>query len=164
MDNIKIYEVSDNYIDYLVPFAEHLFHNKKKNQKNNRKYIGVVFEVNGLNYFAPLSSFKPKHIQMKESVDFLKVKNYAVINLNNMFPVPLGECRYVDISKVKDNNYKALLLAEYRYIKSIQNRIRKNASTVYYHKIKNGNSTPLSKRCNDFDLLENACNMYKDNR
>lgn len=161
MDNIKIYEINNDYIDYLVPLAKHLFHNKKKSQKNDRKYIGIVLKINGLNYFAPLSSFKPKHIQMKESVDFLKVKNYAVINLNNMFPVPLGECSYVDISKIKDKNYKALLLAEYRYIKSIQNKIRKNASTVYYHKIKNGDSTPLSKRCNDFTSLENACMLYK---
>ena len=58
-------------------------------------------------------------------------KEYAVINLNNMFPVPLSECRYVDISKVKDQHYKDLLLAEYRYIKSIQDKIRKNAATVY---------------------------------
>ena len=25
---------------------------------------------------------------MKESVDFIKIKDYAVINLNNMIPVP----------------------------------------------------------------------------
>lgn len=46
--------------------------------------------VNGFDYFAPLSSFKDKHKTMKESVDFLKVKDYAVINLNNMFPVVKG--------------------------------------------------------------------------
>lgn len=92
MDNIKLYEINSRYIDYLVPFAPHLFRNKKQNQQNERKYIGVVFHINGLDYFAPLSSFKPKHTQMKEGVDFLKLKNYAVINLNNMFPVPLSEC------------------------------------------------------------------------
>ncbi|MBQ9849136.1 MAG: type III toxin-antitoxin system ToxN/AbiQ family toxin [Clostridia bacterium] len=161
MDNIKLYEINSIYIDYLVPFAPHLFRNRKQNQQNERKYIGVVFHINGLDYFAPLSSFKAKHTQMKESIDFLKIKNYAVINLNNMFPVPLSECSYVDINKVKDMHYKALLLAEYRYIKSIQEKIRKNAATVYNHKIKNGNSTALAKRCNDFSVLEKACIEYK---
>lgn len=35
-------------------------------------------------------SFKPKHKKMKESVDFIKIKDYAVININNMIPVPKG--------------------------------------------------------------------------
>lgn len=72
MENIKIYEISSDYIDYLVPIAEHLYHNKKNNQKNERKYIGIVLTINGYDYFAPLSSFKPKHLKMKESIDFYK--------------------------------------------------------------------------------------------
>ena len=161
MENIKLYEINSGYIDYLAPFAPHLFHNKKQSQQNERKYIGVVFFINGFNYFAPLSSFKDKHINMKDSIDFLKIKNYAVINLNNMFPVPLSECNYVEISKVNDPKYKALLLAEYRYIKSVQDKIRKNAATVYSHKLKNGKSTALAKRCNDFSALEKACAIYQ---
>ena len=43
-----------------------------------------------MDYFAPLSSFKEKHTRMPEAVDFIKIKRYAVINLNNMFPVPVG--------------------------------------------------------------------------
>ena len=80
---------------------------------------------------------------MKEGLDFLKIKEYAVINLNNMFPVPSGLYTYVDINTQRDPKYKALLLAEYRMIKSIQDKIRKNAKTLYQLKIKNGDSTPL---------------------
>ena len=120
MDNIKIYEVNPSYINYLAAFAPHLFHNKKQGQQNTRKYIGVVLYINGFSYFAPLSSFKEKHKTMKEGIDFLKIKNYAVINLNNMFPVPNDECAYVEISKERNPKYKALLLAEYRTIKAIQ--------------------------------------------
>ena len=72
---------------------------------------------------------------MKEGLDFIKIKDYAVINLNNMFPVPLSEAKYVDIRSERDSHYRALLLAEYRYIKSIQEKIWKNAQNVY--KIKN---------------------------
>ncbi|MBR6577713.1 MAG: type III toxin-antitoxin system ToxN/AbiQ family toxin [Clostridia bacterium] len=161
MDNLNLYEISPSYISYLTAYAPHLFHNKKQEQKNERKYIGIVFEINGFDYFAPLSSFKDKHRKMNESIDFIKIKNYAVINLNNMFPVPPNERKYVDISQVSDPNYRSLLLAEYRYIKSIRERIRKNAQNIYKIKLKDGNSTSLAKRCNDFALLEKACNNYK---
>ena len=161
MDNIKLYEVNAEYIDYLSGYARHLFHNKQAGQTNERKYIGVILTVNGMDYFAPLSSFKPKHAHMPEALDFIKIKNYAVINLNNMFPVPFGLAVYVDISKERNPKYKSLLLAEYRVIKAMQEKIRKNARLVYKHKVENGESTALAKRCNDFPLLEKACKEYK---
>lgn len=160
MDNIKLYQVSPNYVDYLIPYAPHLFHNKQIGQQNERKYIGVVFHIHDMDYFAPLSSFKAKHRSMTESLDFIKIRNYAVINLNNMFPVPSGQFSYVDISKERNSKYKSLLLTEYRYIKSIQEKIRKNAATLYQLKVK-GTPSPLTKRCNDFELLEMLCKKYK---
>lgn len=161
MDNIKFYEVDPAYIDYLAPMAVHLFRNKKAGQQHERKYIGIVLTVNDMKYFAPLSSFKEKHRRMQEGLDFIKIKNYAVINLNNMFPIPDGEYHYVDISKEANLQYRSLLLAEYRFVKSIQEKIRKNAFTLYNHKMQYGNSTALAKRCNDFALLEQACREYK---
>lgn len=131
MENLKIYEIANAYIDYLIPFPPHLFHKKKE-----------------------------KHKKMKNNMDFLKVGNYAVINLNNMFPVPKSQCTYVDISKESKPSYKALLSAEYRIITSLADRILKNAKSLYDYKMKNGNSTPLAKRCNDFKLLESKCNEY----
>ena len=161
MDNIKLYEINVNYITYLSTYAPHLFQNKKAGQRNERKYIGIVFQINNLDYFAPLSSFKDKHKLMKEGLDFIKIKDYAVINLNNMFPVPPSEVKYVDIRNERDPHYRALLLAEYRFIKSIQEKIRKNAQNVYKLKLKDGNNSALGKRCNDFLLLEKACENYK---
>ncbi len=159
MANIKLYEISPSYVNYLLPGAPHLFHNKKPDQRNERKYIGILLTVNGMDYFAPLSSFKDKHRKMQEGLDFIKIKDYPVINLNNMFPVPVSQYHYVDISKEKNPKYKALLLAEYRYIKSIQERIYKNAATLYRLKI-GGNVSPLTKRCNDFILLETMCKKF----
>lgn len=160
MDNIKLYEIDNAYVSYLLPFAPHLFKNKKPGQQNERKYIGVVLSINGMDYFAPLSSFKPKHVKMKDGLDFIKIKNYAVINLNNMFPVPRGVYHYVNIASIQDPQYKALLQAEYRFIKSVQDRIRKNASNLYAHKLQYGDETALAKRCNNFLALEKACQEY----
>lgn len=161
MDEIKIYEVNAEYIDYLAACAPHLFHNRQEGQSHERKYIGVVLRVNEMDYFAPLSSFKPKHRLMKEGLDFIKIQRYAVINLNNMFPVPKHVCSYVDFNAVKDQRYRSLLLSEYRFIRSIQGKIRKNAAALYKHKLANGNGTSLSKRCNDFLLLESMCAEYQ---
>lgn len=160
MDNLKFYEIDSGYIDYLSKYETHLFQNKKSEQFNERKYIGIVMNVNDFNYFIPLSSYKDKHRKLKESLDFIKIKQYAVLNINNMFPVPEGKYTYVDFSKVKDNKYKQLLLREYRVIKSIQDKIRKNAIALYQHKIKMGNDTSLAKRCNDFLRLEKACEKF----
>lgn len=63
----------------------------------------------------------------------------------------------MDISKERNPKYKSLLLSEYRYIKSIQEKIRKNAVILYNHKIQNGDATALAKRCNDFKLRSKPC-------
>lgn len=80
------------------------------------------------------------------SVDFIKVQNYAVININNMIPVPEGEYSLVDVNGTKDPQYRYLMQAESREINRQKNRILKNADIVYKHKLRNGNSTPLAKR------------------
>ena len=43
---------------------------------------------------------------MKESIDFIKLKDYAVINLNNMIPVPDDQIIDININKEKDPSYK----------------------------------------------------------
>ena len=84
-NNIILYEVKSEYIKYLGNYQKHIF--TQTTGKGKRKYIGIVFEVKGIKYFAPLSSFKDKHKQMKESVDFIKIKDSAIINLNNMIQI-----------------------------------------------------------------------------
>lgn len=157
-DNIKIYGVNDAYIKYLSGYQEHLF--LHEGGSFGRKYIGTVLEINGLSYFAPLSSFKAKHKKMKESVDFIKIKDYAVINLNNMIPVPREQLIALDINAEKDPHYKFLLQAESREINRQKSRIRKNAEIVYNHKKRNKDSTSLAKRTNDFETLEKVCRSF----
>lgn len=158
--SIELYEVNPRYIDYLAPVAPHLFHNKKPGQHNERKYIGIILVVADMKYFAPLSSYKPKHDKMKNALDFIKIGNYAVVNINNMFPVPEGEYTYVNIREVRNEQYRKLLMTEYRIIKKMQDKIKKNAIELYKHKMERGISTNLAKRCNDFSLLEKKCRQY----
>ena len=157
--NLRIYEVKSAYIKFLSNYQEHIF--SQNEGKDKRKYIGIVLEIKGIKYFAPLSSFKDKHKKMREGVDFIKIKDYAVVNINNMIPVPESQIVNLDINKEKDPSYKYLLQAESREINRQKNRIKKNAEIVYSHKKHNGDSTALSKRTNDFELLEKLCAEYK---
>lgn len=160
MRELGFYTVEEAYVEHLAPLAPHLFRNARPEARHSRKFIGVVLEVNGFDYFAPLSSFKPKHAKMKNGLDFLKVGDYAVINLNCMFPVPDGCCERVDFSKEGDLRYRSLLVAEYGIVRKMQGKIRRNAANLYRHKIENGSSTALAARCNDFAALEKACLDY----
>ena len=98
---------------------------------------------------------------MKNGLDFIKIGDYAVLNINNMFPVPNGEYTYVDIPTVKNLQYRKLLMTEYRIIRKLQDKIMKSAAEVYKHKLKKGNTTALAKRCNDFKLLEDKSKKFK---
>ncbi len=99
--------VNPQYIKYLSQYQEHIF--ISDGDKSNRKYVGIVLQIKELKYFAPLSSFKPKSRKMKESVDFIKIGNYAVINMNNMVSIPERECHLVEINGIKDQQYKLLM-------------------------------------------------------
>ena len=155
-NNIRIYEIKDEYIKYLSNYQAHIF----AQQNRNRKYIGIVLEIQGMRYFAPLSSYKEKHKRMTERIDFIKIKDYAVINLNNMIPVPNSQIVDIDINKEKDPGYRFLLQAESREINRQKTKIRKNAELVYNYKKRNCNRTTFAKRINDFELLEKLSKEY----
>ena len=55
---MKLYEVTDRYINYLRKFDKRVYDNKENNRKVMRKYLGIVLKINGLNYYIPMSSPK----------------------------------------------------------------------------------------------------------
>ena len=161
MGKLRFYEIDEKYIDFLSHYSEHLFHNAKIQQNYSRKYIGILFEINGMKYFAPLSSFKPKHKRLCETIDFIKIGDMAVLNLNNMFPVPGGVYSLKNPNTEQNWQYKTLLNNEIRIIKQKSEIIISNAKAVYEHKMTNDGKSKLSQRCNDFKLLEIKCREYK---
>ena len=66
--NLKIVRVNTNYCDYLRKFDNKVPYNK--NEKELRPFVGILFTINDCEYFAPLSSPKPKHLKMKNTIDF----------------------------------------------------------------------------------------------
>jgi len=80
--SFSFYMADSDYCDYLrkkdpcVPYTmEH---------KSVRPFVGIVFLVGAFQYYAPLASPKPKHLQMKNQIDFLKINRgvWGAINFN----------------------------------------------------------------------------------
>ena len=49
MKALKIYEIDKKYLSYISTFSDHVFYSKT--DKSNRKYIGVVLEIENIDYF-----------------------------------------------------------------------------------------------------------------
>lgn len=83
----KLVKIDYMYCDYLRKYDKRVVYNKGK--KELRPFIGVLFSIGDKEYFASLSSPKPKHQIMKNNIDFFKIDNgtLGVINFNNMIPV-----------------------------------------------------------------------------
>ncbi len=155
---LNFYEVDDKYIEYLSIYDAKIMNAKIKERKFKRKYIGILFEINNVLYIAPLSSYKEKHKKMKERIDFIKIGDKSVINLNNMFPVNEENINRVDIEKEKDENYKQLLRNEYNLCVPKFSKIIKNANALYKQVVKY--NMPIKERCCNFKLLEDICINY----
>ena len=164
--NFSFYMVDSAYCDYLrktdpcVPYT--------KDKKSIRPFVGIVFTMNQFNYYAPLTSPKPKHIHMKNQIDFLKINNgeWGAINFNNMIPVSLEnltkvEMRILDSDSKPDIDYKNLLSNQLSWCNSHRNVILKQAEKLYYTIVQGKAWGNLSNRCCNFVLNEKQCLEYK---
>ena len=132
--NFKIVKLDYRYCDYLREFDYRVAYNR--GLKELRPYIGVLFKVNNLEYFAPLSSPKTKHLTMHNSIDLIKIKNgeYGVINLNNMLPVQKNNYELIDLNSPKDSSEIKrfnLIKKQLRCLNSNRNIISNNAINLY---------------------------------
>ena len=73
---MELYKVDMNYYNYLHYFESKIHY--IENEKQNRPFIGIVLNVNGKNFFAPLTSPTKKHLNMKNMQDFLKIDSRKV--------------------------------------------------------------------------------------
>ena len=135
MKNLKIYYISEQYINYLRKYDKNVAYNKN----STRPYIGVVYTYNNYNYFAPLASPKEKHKLINpKAIDIFKIEdgNLGVININNMIPTPIEELTEV-LPTVTDIKYKKMLEEQltflnnhkaelFKKINYFQNLYRKN--------------------------------------
>ena len=75
---MRFYHITETYINYLRQFDQMVY----KDKNESRPYVGVVLSVGGIQYFAPFTSPKSKHLRMKNSLDFRKINGgkFGAIN------------------------------------------------------------------------------------
>lgn len=164
---MRLYHIDDNYIAYIKNFDSKVLENK--NQR--RPYVGIVLDINGIKYYAPLSSPKNKHAHMNNGKDFRKIHQgvYGVINFNNMIPVPMSTVTEINFLSVADEKYRRLLQNQYRCIMQDKQNIESVANNLYslYMSDENRLSTndkQIKQRCCNFALLEEKCKEYEQSR
>ena len=163
----SFYMVDAEYCDFLrksdpcVPYTmEH---------KATRPFVGIVLFVNNVQYYVPLTSPKPKHLHMKNQIDFLKIKGgeWGAVNFNNMIPVHPGslkkvEMKILETDSKQDISYKILLSNQLSWCNSHREAILKQAEKLY-RLIVNGKAwSTLASRCCNFALDEMLCDAYGD--
>lgn len=159
-NRLKLYYISDNYVDYMRQFDDKIRYNKK----GTRPYVGIVYEHNNRYYFAPLASPKPKHKKMdKKALDIWLIDNgdLGIINFNNMLPSPLSELKEI-MPIVTDIKYKKLLENQISSINKDRYLIMKKVERFYYQYKNNRLSESITKRCCNFAILEDKSEKYKE--
>lgn len=164
--NLVLVKIDKRYCDYLRDFDSRIPFNYGK--KESRPFIGVLFSINECEYFAPLSSPKPKHLRLKSKVDFLKIDNgrLGAINFNNMLPVKENNVVKLDLKAeglTKEEKKYAVLLQKQLYWLSRHSELLYSKSRKLYEKYINGTlEASIVSRCCNFEILEEACKKYNE--
>ncbi|MCS1976162.1 type III toxin-antitoxin system ToxN/AbiQ family toxin [Escherichia coli] len=105
---MKFYVIADSYINHLVACDQHVYKNK-----GTRPYIGIVLEVNGVEFLAPLTSYKEKQDKIPNNSPLIfkmyelgNVENkLGMVQINNMVPVLGSEVELLDLSVLDPISY-----------------------------------------------------------
>lgn len=168
---MKWYALNKEYVNYLKKYDD-IVPNIEYAGKM-KCFLGVLLKSNrGMEYFAPLTSYKPKFITMNNDIDFFKIvgkqgKIYGAIDINNMIPVPKNEyveVLYENISQFREfkndrerKSYWKLLKTE---LSCINEDILLNNAEKLYRFVEQYPNSPLAQRCCNYILLEEKCIEY----
>lgn len=162
----NFYTVSNAYYEFLRQVDQRIPY--LRDEKSNRPFVGIVFTVGKFHYFAPLTSPKPKHLTMKNQVDFIKIKNgeLGAINLNNMIPVQAVNLSKIELKIHNDDApdviaYKNLLANQLSWCNSNRAMILEKAEKLYVLITSGSARDSLIKRCCNFQVLEQQCIAYQ---
>ena len=164
MNNLKLVIIDTKYCNHLRTFDLRVAYNYGK--KDTRPFIGVLFNIDDLEYFAPLYSTKPKHLVMKNTIDFLRIDNgtLGAINFNNMIPVTnknyIVPNLNVKTKNINEKKYLILLQKQLRWLNRNIDKVRDKSKNLYNLCVNDKLPINIKKRCCNFKLLEQVCKEY----
>ncbi len=158
MKNLKIYYISESYVNYLRQFDKNVAYNKN----TKRPYIGIVYTYNNYNYFSPLASPKEKHKNINsKALDIFKIKDgeLGVVNINNMIPTPIEELTEV-LPCITDEKYKKMLEGQLTFLNNHKSDLLKKVNNFQNMYRKGHLNKSVLDRCCNFLLLEEKFKEY----
>lgn len=166
--------IDKDYISFLKNYDSRI-PNIDYGNNGYKPFFSPLFEKDGLVYVTQVSSKKPRHLKMKESIDFVKIfdktnkKLISVINLNYMFPVPKSEIievKYKNIDNFRtfsslDEKNKYINLLKYE-MKVINNKNIQAQALKVYNSV--NTDSFLKNRSLSFLLLEEKAIEYSEEK
>ena len=184
---LKFYTIDTEYVDHLRDACgiQNVL-DSKETSRFKRPYIGIVLQVDDYKYYVPLSSPKNNdyiYVNGRKTIrrDVIPIIRLIVesengelelkgkLKFSSMIPVPDNVITYYDISQETNEDYRMLLEKEYEFIKSNQDKIKRNARVLYNQKTKedilysgeNANKKPGYLNATiDFKYAEQMHNKY----
>ncbi len=178
MEELKLYSVSDDYVEWLRKEFPNVYSNKINSRTHTRKYLGVVLRIGEYHYYVPMSSPKDSDYQIAGTNKVIKksivpiiriiVKNKngekelkGTLRISHMIPVPTSELELYDLENESDSTYKDLIHNEMIFIRKHREKIISNAKVMYNQKASNDTTAGYVKAALDFKALEMLCDEYK---
>ena len=161
---LKVVRVDADYCDYLRKYDSKVSYNR--NEKELRPFIGILFEIENFEYFAPLSSPKEKHKNMKNMIDFFKIKDgqLGAVNFNNMIPVKPNNYSLIDLTKealtFPEQKYQKLLIEQLNWLNANYKQVKNKSFKLYQLYVSGKLPDNIKSRCCNFKLLEKKCQEY----
>lgn len=72
MEELKLYSVSDDYVEWLRKEFPNVYSNKINSRTHTRKYLGVVLQIGQYHYYVPMSSPKDSDYQIAGKIKSLR--------------------------------------------------------------------------------------------
>lgn len=180
MGELKLYTIDREYIRYLQKAEKQVINSDEEQYVKERPYVGIVLEINGFNYFAPLSSPKASDYLYKDGKKMVRKSVITIIRLvidrdnllgkiklNNMIPVPKQCLKSYNLNLETDLKYKGLLEDEIICIRKAKKLIMRNAKILYHQKAEEDKASSDKKYLRntmDFKKVEGLCRKYEENK
>ncbi len=157
---LNFYYIDNTYIQYLRTYDKKI---PEMGYNSHDKFIcGVVLQIKGMNYYAPISSNKTVYrtsyaIKYRENI-------LGTIRFSFMFPADDNLIKMVNFNEIykEDSAYAELLRTEWRHCIAHEDIILRKAMSVY--SIGRNKNHKLNYTCCDFKVLEDAYQQWLSNR
>lgn len=154
---IDFYDISEDYIKFLKKYDERV---PNVNYLSNNKFVcGIVLNIKGIEYYAPVSHTTEK-FRTSLIIKDKKDRPISSIRFSFMFPALDSVLTVKDFAAVRsiDPQYASLLDKEYEYCVNHYTAITQRALSTY--KIGCNPKHQLNYTCCNFKLLESIYKQY----